>query len=162
MRPFSAEIRHECIVGKMWTLQIAVGDGRHYGSMTVEANADIDNGRLNLYRLKFEQLWKLALIYPGFCSGTHGMWREVRTTTCTDAHIRTRRAQIEVVERHFPNTEAHLVLEPLPSLGSEVHCGDRCPEQIGNHVGQVVEVLVQRRVENGVAVQDCETLGLGP
>lgn len=92
IRPFSAEIRHEAAVHKVRTLQIAVGNGRHYGGgMTIEEDADIDDGRLNLYSLEFERLWKLALVYPAFRSGRHGMWREVRTATCAEAEIRTRR-----------------------------------------------------------------------
>lgn len=91
MRPFSAEIQHGAAVHKVRTLQIAVGNGRHYGGgMTIEEDANIDDGRLNLYSLEFERLWKLALVYPAFRSGTHGLWREVRTATCTEVQIRTR------------------------------------------------------------------------
>ncbi len=92
MRPFSAEIRREGQVDRVRAIQIAVGNGRHYGGgMTVQEDAEIDDGRLNLYSIEFEQLWRLALIYPAFRAGRHGLWREVRTATCEQVEIRTRR-----------------------------------------------------------------------
>jgi YegS/Rv2252/BmrU family lipid kinase len=92
MRPFSAEIRHGGRVVKVRAIQIAVGNGRHYGGgMTVEEDARIDDGQLDLYSIEFAQLWQLLLIYPAFRAGRHGLWREVRTASCTEVEIRTRR-----------------------------------------------------------------------
>jgi diacylglycerol kinase (ATP) len=92
MRPFSAEIRHDGQVDKVRTLQISIGNGRFYGGgMTVEEGATIDDGKLDLYSLEFDRLWKLALVYPAFRGGRHGMWKEVRTLSCTEVEIRTRR-----------------------------------------------------------------------
>lgn len=92
MRPFHAEIRHDGEAHRVRTIQIAVGNGRHYGGgMTIAQDAEIDDGRLNLYSLEFERLWKLALIYPAFRLGRHGMWQEVRTAACEELEIRTRR-----------------------------------------------------------------------
>jgi YegS/Rv2252/BmrU family lipid kinase len=92
MRPFRAEIRHADKVERVRTLQIAVGNGRYYGGgMAVEEGAEIDDGRLNLYSLEFDSLWKLALVYPAFRSGRHGLWREVRTADFEEAEIRTHR-----------------------------------------------------------------------
>jgi diacylglycerol kinase family enzyme len=59
--------------------------------MAIAEDAEIDDGRLNLYSLEFESLWKLALVYPAFRSGRHGMWQEVRTASFAEAEIRTRR-----------------------------------------------------------------------
>lgn len=92
IRPFSAEIRYDDHVHKVRTLQISVGNGRHYGGgMAVEEDATIDDGRLDLYSLEFDRLWKLALIYPAFRRGRHGMWKDVRTISCTALEIDTRR-----------------------------------------------------------------------
>lgn len=64
-RPFVAEIRAGNEVHRVRTLQIAIGNGRYYGGgLTVEEEADIDDGCLNLYSLEFDHLWKLALVYP--------------------------------------------------------------------------------------------------
>ncbi|MBP0446937.1 lipid kinase [Roseomonas sp. SSH11] len=92
MRPFSAEIRCDGQSRRVRTLQIAVGNGLYYGGgIAIKEDARIDDGRLNLYSLEFESLWKLALVYPAFRSGRHGMWREVRTVELEEAEIRTRR-----------------------------------------------------------------------
>ncbi len=92
MRPFHAEIRHDGCVDRVRAIQIAIGNGRHYGGgMTVEEDARIDDGRLDLYSIEFAQFWRLLLIYPAFRAGRHGLWREVRTAACTEVEIRTRR-----------------------------------------------------------------------
>ncbi|MGI8739712.1 MAG: lipid kinase [Gammaproteobacteria bacterium] len=92
MRPFSAELRYDGETHKVRTLQISVGNGKYYGGgMAVKEGAVIDDGRLDLYSLEFGRLWKLALVYPAFRSGRHGMWKEVRAISCTDVEIRTRR-----------------------------------------------------------------------
>jgi diacylglycerol kinase (ATP) len=89
-RPFLAEIRSGDEVHKVRTLQISVGNGRYYGGgIAVEEGAEIDDGYLNLYSLEFDHLWKLALVYPAFRKGRHGMWKEVRAMSCREVEIRT-------------------------------------------------------------------------
>ncbi len=91
-RPFFAEIRSGGEVLRVRTIQITIGNGRHYGGgMTVEEDAEIDDGCLNLYSLEFGKLWKLALVYPAFRKGRHGVWHEVRTMRCGEVEIRTNR-----------------------------------------------------------------------
>ncbi len=90
MRPFSAAIRSGDEVHKVRTLQISIGNGRYYGGgMAVEEGAEIDDGLLNLYSMEFAHLWKLALVYPAFRKGRHGMWKEVRTMRCSEVEVRT-------------------------------------------------------------------------
>jgi YegS/Rv2252/BmrU family lipid kinase len=92
MRPFVAAIRSGDEVHKVRTLQISIGNGRYYGGgMAVEEGAEIDDGCLNLYSMEFDHLWKLALVYPAFRNGRHGMWKEVRTMRCSEVEIRTGR-----------------------------------------------------------------------
>jgi len=92
VRPFMAMIRSGDEVHRARTLQIAIGNGRYYGGgLAVAEGAEIDDGRLNLYSLEFDHLWKLALIYPAFRKGRHGMWKEVRTMSCQEVEIRTAR-----------------------------------------------------------------------
>ena len=92
MRPFWAAIHVGDEVHRVRTLQIAIGNGRYYGGgLAVEEGAAIDDGCLNLYSLEFDHLWKLALVYPAFRKGRHGMWKEVRTMRCSEVEIRTRR-----------------------------------------------------------------------
>ncbi|WP_084798455.1 lipid kinase [Pleomorphomonas koreensis] len=92
-RPFSAVIRadggEEIAVR---TLQIAVGNGRHYGGgMVVAETAEIDDSRLDLYSLEFEDVWKLPLMALAFWEGRHGLMDEVRTLSGEGFEIRTRR-----------------------------------------------------------------------
>ncbi len=92
MRPFSAVIRSGDEIHKMRTLQISIGNGRYYGGgMAVEEGAEIDDGYLDLYSLEFAHLWKLALVFPAFRKGRHGMWKEVRTLRCRSVEIWTGR-----------------------------------------------------------------------
>jgi len=92
-RPFGATIVTKDGETRVKTLQIAVGNGRHYGGGTViEASAAIDDGHLDLYSLELANVWKLALMFPDFRRGVHGLWNEVRTHRCTAFEVRTRKA----------------------------------------------------------------------
>ncbi len=92
-RPFHAAITAEdgrTILIK--TLQIAVGNGRHYGGgMVVEEGANIDDGRLDLYSLEFRALWRLLTIAGSFPNGRHGLSPEVRTLYGQRFEVQTRR-----------------------------------------------------------------------
>ncbi len=92
-RPFRATILTE--TGEtiaVETLQIAVGNGRHYGGgMVVEENAAIDDGRLDLYSLEFPAVWRLLGIAGSFPRGRHGMQPEVRVAGGTRFEVLTRR-----------------------------------------------------------------------
>lgn len=91
-RPFRAEIRHGGRRVRVRTVQVSVGNGRHYGGgMVVDAAAAIDDGLLHLHSIEVASLWKLALIYPAFREGRHGMWREVRTIAAPEIEVATRR-----------------------------------------------------------------------
>lgn len=73
------------------TLQIAVGNGRHYGGgMIVEETAEIDDARLDLYSLEFEDTWKLPLMALAFRQGRHGLRDDVRTLNGHRFEVRTR------------------------------------------------------------------------
>lgn len=91
-RPFRARIVSTGDSVTVLTMQVAVGNGRHYGGgMTVSEDAAIDDGELDLYSLEFPSVWSMALMLPAFISGAQGRWREVRTVRCASFEIRTRR-----------------------------------------------------------------------
>lgn len=91
-RPFSATIVTKEGETRVKTLQIAVGNGRHYGGGTVvQETAAIDDGHLDLYSLEVSSVWKLALMLRDFRRGSHGLWREVRTHRCIEFEVRTRK-----------------------------------------------------------------------
>ena len=70
MRPFTADITHDGVTERVKTVQIAVGNGRHYGGgMIVQASADLDDGLLHLYSLEIDHWWKLLALLPAFRLG---------------------------------------------------------------------------------------------
>ena len=69
-RSFRARLR--CDDRTLWlrTLQVTVGNGRHYGGgMTVRADATIDDGWLDVYALKPRRFWRLLLLFPALRFG---------------------------------------------------------------------------------------------
>ena len=92
LRPFRAEITHGPTVHVSRTVHVAVGNGRHYGGgMTVAENARIDDGRLRIYSLEADLLWRLLRLLPALRSGRHDVWEEIRTLDAEEVEIRTPR-----------------------------------------------------------------------
>lgn len=90
-RRFSAMITEGGETTRVKSLQIAVGNGRHYGGGNViEEDAEIDDGHLDLYSLEMKDVWKLALGMRSFRSGMHGAWTDVRTARGVEFEITTR------------------------------------------------------------------------
>ena len=90
-RPFTAWISCKDERVRVKTLQVAIGNGRHYGGgNVVEASATIDDGELDLYSLELKSVLQLALMLPSFRKGQHGTWKEVRTKRDVEFVIETR------------------------------------------------------------------------
>jgi diacylglycerol kinase (ATP) len=113
-RPFTARITDGDEAVSVRTLQIAVGNGRHYGGGTVvEENATIDDGHLDLYSLELANVWKLALMLRTFRNGAHGAWQEVRTARAVEFAVATRRPRpINVDGDLITETPAHFRVHP--------------------------------------------------
>jgi diacylglycerol kinase (ATP) len=113
-RPFQAEIinRQERIAVR--TLQIAVGNGRHYGGgSVVHEHASILDGHLDLYSLDPGSVWKLALMFDAFRRGRHGVWAEVQTSKCVEFDVRTRRPRpVNADGDIVTQTPAHFIVRP--------------------------------------------------
>jgi len=111
---FGARITEKGRTTAVETYQIAVGNGRHYGGgNVVEENAEIDDGRLDLYSLEIKNLWKLALMLRSFRSGTHGAWKEVRTARCVEFDIETKRPMpVNTDGEIVTATPAHFKVHP--------------------------------------------------
>ncbi len=78
-RLFSAEFDHDGITETIRTLQISVGNGRHYGGgMTVEATARPTDGKLDFYSLEVDHWWRLLRLLPSLRRGTQSQWDDVR------------------------------------------------------------------------------------
>jgi len=91
-RLFTAFVDHDGTTEKIRTMQVSVGNGRHYGGgMTVEENATADDGWLDLYSLEVDHWWRLLGLLPSLRKGTHGQWDDVRAFKTTEVTIRTSR-----------------------------------------------------------------------
>jgi diacylglycerol kinase (ATP) len=104
LRPFRAEIMHGHTIHISRTIHVAVGNGRHYGGgMTVSEHARIDDGRLHIYSLEVDSLWRLLRLLPALRSGRHDAWREIRTLEGEEIEVRTPRRPRSV------NTDGEIV-----------------------------------------------------
>jgi diacylglycerol kinase (ATP) len=91
-RPFTATLVHDGVVERVKTLQVSVGNGRHYGGgLTVSEQARPDDGLLDVYSLEVRHWWRLVALVPWLRRGTHGSWRDVRAFRTTALELRTRR-----------------------------------------------------------------------
>jgi YegS/Rv2252/BmrU family lipid kinase len=91
-RAFHAEIVFEDRRVRCRTLQVAIGNGRFYGGGNlIEADAAIDDGRLDLYSLEVGRVWRVVLMARALRQGRHGEWDEIRSLSGESFEIRTRR-----------------------------------------------------------------------
>ena len=91
-RRFSATLTIDGIDTPTKTLQIAVGNGRFYGGGNlVEAEAQIDDGILNVYSLEPRAWWRLLIMARAFRAGEHHKLREVRSIECHTLGVSTKR-----------------------------------------------------------------------
>jgi YegS/Rv2252/BmrU family lipid kinase len=113
-RRFSARISEKGETTRVKSLQIAVGNGRHYGGgNVVEESAEIDDGHLDLYSLEMANVWKLALGLRTFRSGAHGAWTDVRTARCVEFDIETRTPrEVNADGEIVTHTPAHFRVHP--------------------------------------------------
>lgn len=113
-QPFRAEIISDAGTVSVKTLQIAVGNGVHYGGGSmIHADATIEDGNLDLYSLELETVWKFGLMLGAFRRGSHGAWDEVRTAKSTEFDIRTKTPMpINTDGDLVTQTPAHFIIRP--------------------------------------------------
>lgn len=113
-QPFRADIISDGGSVRVKTLQIAVGNGVHYGGGTViHADATIEDGHLDLYSLELANVWKFGLMLGAFRRGEHGAWDEVRTAKSTEFDIRTKEPMpINTDGDIVTQTPAHFIIRP--------------------------------------------------
>ena len=91
-RPFSAEIDCQGQAIHVRTVQVAVGNGRHYGGgMTVVEDAAIDDNRLDLYSLELRHWWQIIPLLPAMRGGQHVNSDYVRALAGKEFTVRTRK-----------------------------------------------------------------------
>lgn len=92
VRPFHASIRWDGGEVVSRTVQIVVGNGRHYGqALTVAEDARIDDQWLDLYSIELHRWWDLVRLLPALKRGRHGRRDEVFTLRAREIEIHTRR-----------------------------------------------------------------------
>ena len=90
--PFHADITWDGEHRHTRTVQIVVGNGRHYGAaLAVAPDAAIDDARLDLYSLEINHWWELVKLAPFLKRGTHVHRQEVEALRARAFDIRTRR-----------------------------------------------------------------------
>jgi len=114
VRPIAVTIEHDGTVEKVTTIQVSVGNGRHYGGgMTVEADATVDDGKLDFYSLEVAHWWRLIALLPALRRGTHGRSEDVRAFSTTEIVLRTKRPRpVNTDGELTTSTPAHFKVMP--------------------------------------------------
>lgn len=113
-RLFKAYLDHDGVTDRLKTLQISVGNGRHYGGgMTVEQSATAEDGLLDFYSLEVDHWWRLLRLLPSLRAGTQGQWDDVRAFRTTELVIRTSRPRPVNTDGELKTqTPAHFRIRP--------------------------------------------------
>ena len=91
-QPFRATIDAGGKVHEIRTMQISVGNGRHYGGgLIIDKDATLDDATLHIVSLEPERWWGLLPAIPFLRSGRLKGRHAVRTLKGTSVTIRTRR-----------------------------------------------------------------------
>jgi YegS/Rv2252/BmrU family lipid kinase len=91
-RAFRAHIRFDNYYRRIRSIEIAIGNGRHYGGgMTIAEEATIYDHQLYLYTLKPLSLWKLIFLAPALRSGKYAGRDGVELLKAQEITIRTRK-----------------------------------------------------------------------
>lgn len=90
-RPFRARIQCNGERRDFRSIEVAVGNGRHYGGgLTISEEAEIVDGRLHVYVVKPRSLWRMLLALPAFRKGrAEREW--IRYLNCRKMVVRTSR-----------------------------------------------------------------------
>ena len=113
-RPFHAEILAGEQRLSLRTFQIVVGNGRYYGSaLPVAADAEIDDGWLDLYAVEARSRWRLVTMIPALKTGRQGERPDVHTLRAREVEIRTPSPRTINVDGELgPKTPARIVVVP--------------------------------------------------
>jgi len=90
-RPFTAKIHHQGEIITVKTVQIAIGNGRHYGGgMTIVHDAEIHDERLDLYSLEIRHWWEMIKLLPNLWLGRYPK-KKVRLLEGQEFYIETKK-----------------------------------------------------------------------
>jgi diacylglycerol kinase (ATP) len=113
-RPFIAEISWPGGHRRSRTVQVVVGNGRHYGSaLLVADDARIDDQQLDLYSLEIVHWWQLLRLLPALKRGTHGEHETVHALRAKEFTVLTPAPHpIDVDGELGPSTPARFRVVP--------------------------------------------------
>lgn len=114
VRPFGVTLEHDGKTERVVTIQVSVGNGRHYGGgMTVEQEASVDDGKLDFYSLEIRHWWRLLALLPALRRGTHGKAEDVRAFHTKEIRITTRKPRpVNTDGELTTHTPAHFKVVP--------------------------------------------------
>ena len=114
-RPFTAEIRCNGESKIVKTLQVAVGNGKHYGGgMSIAHDATIDDQRLDLYSLEVKYCWQFIGMLPSIWQGKYQESFGFRSLSSSVISIYTRKPRpINTDGEIVTYTPAHFQVVPL-------------------------------------------------
>ncbi|MFZ0242284.1 MAG: lipid kinase [Desulfobacterales bacterium] len=91
-RPFKARVTCDGQTQNLKSIQIAIGNGRHYGGgMSVRHDAVIDDRQLNFYSLEPQSIWHLLWSAPAIVRGTFTRGDLVRLMNGKEIEVTTSR-----------------------------------------------------------------------
>ena len=92
IRPFRVRIRCDGQEVRVRTIQVSVGNGRHYGGgMTMIEDAAIDDGQLDVYCIKPLSFWALLALFPALRWGRLRNRAPILVWRGCEVTVRTRR-----------------------------------------------------------------------
>ncbi len=108
-RPFRARIRYDGQTLQIRSIQITIGNGRHYGGgMTVNQDAALDDHRFHFFSLKPQNMWQLLLSLPAMAKGTFRWGDKVLLADAEQISVLTRRTMpIDTDGELTTHTPAH-------------------------------------------------------
>ena len=115
MRPFAVDIETLTDRIRVRTVQVMVGNGRHFGGgLTVHEAASIDDGLLNLVSLEVEHWWQLIKLIPAMWRGREqkAHVRTIMGSEFTVTAVKKRRRKITADGEVSARTPAHFRVVP--------------------------------------------------
>lgn len=113
-RAFRARVVCDGTAQRVRSIEIAIGNGRHYGGgMTIAEDASIDDHLLHLYSIRPQSLWRLLRLAPALRSGRYADRSEVLIMRGRRIEVRTRaRMPIDTDGEVSTHTPARFELRP--------------------------------------------------
>lgn len=113
-RPFRADITCDGRHSRVRSIQIAIGNGRHYGGgMTVSDDAFIDDERFSLYSISPLPMWDLIKLAPALRTGNYDAAGPIHIESGTQIDVVTRKRMAVTADGELiTHTPARFTMHP--------------------------------------------------